>query len=150
MYLSPRSWDLAKKSTIGNKFDAPLEFDGQQVVVLSKVLAHDSVNVGFHSLGCIVVKSYNGKKPTNLAHLAAMVQRFQNDCGNTGMHCFRFSSGKKTYVNEQEEKVIALDAAAVAAAEKDILDTHLISATCSPDIERDMQRFSESMHLASS
>lgn len=43
-----------------------------QVIVLSKVLAHE-VNIGYHSVGCGILKSFNGREVPNLRALAKAV-----------------------------------------------------------------------------
>jgi hypothetical protein len=43
-----------------------------QVIVLSKVLAHE-VNIGYHSVGCGVLISFNGRKVANLRALAKAI-----------------------------------------------------------------------------
>ena len=127
-----KCWARAKKKMlVVDRFDGALDERGRQIVVLSKVLAHDSVNIGYHSLSSLVVRSYNGTEPFNLRHLASMVR--SSDSAN---HCFRLSSYQKaTNEDDQFEHIVVLDAAAAAASQDEIMKDHMISRVCSLDVD---------------
>merc|ERR1711972_91474 len=90
--------------------------EGRQIIVLSKVLAHQC-NVGYHSLTCMVLHSFNGVVIGNLAQLAQEVAR----CDQT-TYTFEFlrtgSDGKELVVLDHEE---------CTHAEAEILQQHLIA-----------------------
>lgn len=90
--------------------------EGLQIIVLSKVLAHQC-NVGFHSLTCMVLHSFNGVVVGNLAQLAEMVAACEKST-----YTFEFlrtgSDGKELVVLDRDE---------CGAAEIEILKQHLIA-----------------------
>jgi len=53
--------------------DKPPAFDGQEVLVLSRVLAAEA-NEGYHDLVNLIITSVDGKKPANLAELVRLVE----------------------------------------------------------------------------
>ncbi len=50
-----------------------LEFEGQEVVILSAVLA-DNINIGYHELGDNVIETVNGVRVKNFAHLKTLIE----------------------------------------------------------------------------
>jgi S1-C subfamily serine protease len=90
--------------------------EGHQIIVLSKVLAHQC-NVGFHSLTCMVLHSFNGVVVGNLARLAEEVAACKQ-----ATYTFEFlrtgSDGKELVVLDRDE---------CSAAEPEILKQHLIA-----------------------
>jgi S1-C subfamily serine protease len=56
--------------------DKPPAFDGQEVLVLSRVLAAEA-NEGYHDLVNLIISSVDGKKPANLAELVRLVEKGQ-------------------------------------------------------------------------
>jgi S1-C subfamily serine protease len=99
-------------------FNAQARAPGEQVVVLSQVLAAE-VNVGYEDITNLQVMAFNGAPVANLAGLAAAVaactERFFR---------FELDSGE----------AVVLDAARARAATPAILATHCIPAACSQDL----------------
>eukprot|EP00051_Salpingoeca_urceolata_P023681 m.407242 g.407242 ORF g.407242 m.407242 type:complete len:128 (+) comp20137_c0_seq22:1454-1837(+) len=53
-------WAKAKKlGSLLDRYRGMIKTDGQQVVMLSKILAHDA-NFGYHHIGSHVLQSFNG------------------------------------------------------------------------------------------
>jgi hypothetical protein len=90
--------------------------EGRQIIVLSKVLAHQC-NVGYHSCTCMVLHTFNGVVIENLAQLVRNVA----SC-TTKTYTFEFlrtgSDGKELVVLDREE---------CARAELEIMQQHLIA-----------------------
>merc|ERR1712093_619495 len=108
--------DRNARALVLQHWGVALPEEGRQIIVLSKVLAHQC-NVGFHSLTCMVLHSFNGVVIGNLAQLAQEVADCKQD-----VYIFEFlrtgSDGKELVVIDREE---------CSAAEPEILKQHLIA-----------------------
>ncbi|KAG2501015.1 hypothetical protein HYH03_000835 [Edaphochlamys debaryana] len=96
-------------------FSGSKEADGQEVVLLSKVLSSD-VNQGFQEIGNVQVYKVNGVKVHNLQHLARLVDSCEAPF-------VRFDLDWK--------RVVVLDTAKAKAATADILRTNCIASAAS-------------------
>jgi len=112
-----KSHDRFARVLMLQHFGLALPEEGRQIIVLSKVLAHQC-NVGFHSLTCMVLHSFNGKLVGNLAQLAEEVV----DC-STETYTFEFSR-----TGSDGKELVVLNRNECSAAESDILKQHLIAA----------------------
>ena len=132
-------WCVAKKKgALLERYKGPLMDEGREVIVLSKVLAH-AVNVGYHSLGCLVVGSCNGVTPFNLRELAVLLfGPAANRSGGGGEHDtidLRMITGEDA---SSGERLICLDKQKCAEAEAEILSSHMIALNGSPDVMGDV------------
>jgi len=96
----------------------------KQIIVLSGVLA-DEVNVGYHSKKWLILKSFNGKTPTNIRDLVRSIAT----CKETYLE-FRLHAVNQEDFNEQ---LICLEMEGVKKAEERILKQHMIASFCSED-----------------
>lgn len=100
------------------------EKEGQEVIVLSHVLAHN-INMGYHSLSHVIVKSVNGREVDNMRQLADAVSALvaeQKD--GPKIVDFLFLYGTK----------VALDIQLCKEKDMEILRLHAIHSACSPDL----------------
>jgi hypothetical protein len=108
--------DRFARALVLQHWGVALPEEGRQIIVLSKVLAHQC-NVGYHGLTCMVLHSFNGTAIGNLAQLAREV----TTCSQL-TYTFEFlrtgSDGKELVVLDREE---------CARAEVDVLEQHLIA-----------------------
>jgi len=105
------------------------EKEGQEVVVLSHVLAHN-INMGYHSLSHVIVKSVNGEEVDNLRQLADAVSKIvlsaKDRSDSLDIVDFLFLYGTK----------VALDVKLCKEKGREILSLHAIHSTCSPDLAK--------------
>ena len=94
---------------------------GEQVVVLAQVLACDAT-LGYDDLFNVRLRTFNGARVRNLAHLAELVDR----AAESGAPFFRFDL--------DYDEVVVLDAGAAVGATPDILAQHSIPADASPGL----------------
>merc|ERR1719198_2765709 len=73
-----KSQDRGARALWSQHWGSSLPEDGQQIVILSKVLAHPC-NFGFHSMSCMVLDTFNERKAKNLAQLAEAVAACEED-----------------------------------------------------------------------
>jgi S1-C subfamily serine protease len=92
--------------------DEPPAFDGQEIVVLSRVLAAEA-NEGYHELVNLIVTAVDGKKPANLAELVRVVEE-----GQSPFVTFAASDGRE----------VVLDRVRARAAGPAIMQRYLIQA----------------------
>jgi S1-C subfamily serine protease len=71
----------------------PPTFDGQEILVLSRVLAAEA-NEGYHELVNLVVTAVDGKKPANLAELVRLVEE-----GQSSFVTFSASDGREVILD---------------------------------------------------
>eukprot|EP00850_Spirogloea_muscicola_P019028 SM000181S03553 [mRNA] locus=s181:225502:231751:- [translate_table: standard] len=95
------------------------EYDNEQVVVLSQVLAND-VNIGYEDITNSQVLSLNGEKIRNLQHLAHLVDTCTTEF-------LRFSL--------ELQEVVVLEMKAARPATADILRDHCIPSDRSEDLK---------------
>eukprot|EP00850_Spirogloea_muscicola_P009186 SM000051S17546 [mRNA] locus=s51:220822:226189:+ [translate_table: standard] len=95
------------------------EYDNEQVVVLSQVLAND-VNIGYEDITNSQVLSLDGEKIRNLQHLAHLVDTCPTEF-------LRFSL--------ELQEVVVLEMKAARAATADILRDHCIPSDRSEDLK---------------
>mmetsp|Transcript_43452 Transcript_43452/g.93594 ORF Transcript_43452/g.93594 Transcript_43452/m.93594 type:complete len:544 (+) Transcript_43452:156-1787(+) len=119
-----RPWAETKRderirSLLVQKLGLPLPEEGKQAVILSKVLAHPC-NVGYHSLGLVVLESFNSAPVHNLAQLAQAVAK-----SDAELLVFEFARtaghGKDLVILNREE---------CNQAEEEIRTQHLIASPC--------------------
>ena len=96
----------------------------KQIIVLSGVLA-DEVNVGFHNKKWLILKSFNGEKPTNIRDLVRRIAACKDKYLEFRLHA----------VNQEDynEQLICLEMDEVKTAEERILKQHMIASWCSED-----------------
>ena len=96
----------------------------KQIIVLSGVLA-DEVNVGFHNKKWLILKSFNGEKPTNIRDLVRRIATCKDKYLEFRLHA----------VNQEDynEQLICLEMDDVKKAEERILKQHMIASFCSED-----------------
>eukprot|EP00742_Colponemidia_sp_Colp-10_P011005 GILJ01012166.1.p1 GENE.GILJ01012166.1~~GILJ01012166.1.p1 ORF type:complete len:580 (-),score=90.18 GILJ01012166.1:114-1853(-) len=114
-----KEWD--KKAPIrlcDLAFNAQMEHEGDQVVLLSQVLAGE-VNVGYHNVGNIQLESINGVPVRNMKHLKELLQ-------NNREPFVRFDLYK--------DKVIVLRVADVESTKDELTKEHSIHTLISPDL----------------
>ena len=99
---------------------APLGAPGDEVVILSSVLAHRA-NLGYEHLENLRLKALNGDPVRSLAHLAALVQ---GGGGGDPFLRFTFDGGGGG------AKVVVLDAALVAEATEEVCEENAIPHPC--------------------
>eukprot|EP00899_Mesostigma_viride_P010040 jgi/Mesvir1/19037/Mv12800-RA.2 len=91
-----------------------MESEGQELVLLSQVLAHE-VNTGYQNLSNVEVLAVNGVKVHDLRHLAKMLLT------NTGDY---------VKIDVEKHKTIVLSVQRAIAAQDEILVQHCIPAPC--------------------
>eukprot|EP00929_Paragymnodinium_shiwhaense_P077237 TRINITY_DN39775_c0_g1_i1.p1 TRINITY_DN39775_c0_g1~~TRINITY_DN39775_c0_g1_i1.p1 ORF type:complete len:565 (+),score=125.89 TRINITY_DN39775_c0_g1_i1:72-1766(+) len=115
-WMELKSNDKSARALMLEWWGKPLTELSQQIVIVSKVLAHPC-NFGFHNLGNMALDSFNGVKIHNLAQLAQLA-----DASETPQLSFEFlrpaGDGKE---------LVVLDQAECKAAEAEILAQHLIA-----------------------
>jgi hypothetical protein len=135
----------------------PLSKESQQVVVLTTVLAN-SINVGYHNLSGLVLRSFNGVDIFSLQHLATLVQsstgpllefrllidgRTPNELASTtdaaaggGDQSERQDERNdgSTRSEHPNEILAVMDRAACLETDPAIRKAHLIASPCSPGI----------------
>lgn len=100
-----------------------VKYPGQQIVVLSKVLAHN-VNFGYHSMNKLIVKSFNGIAISNLKHLADLVRA----CKEPFFEFQVFETVLELYRSSDESALrIVLNAQECFDSEREILAHHMIA-----------------------
>ncbi|CAE7633978.1 DEGP10 [Symbiodinium pilosum] len=107
------------RALIHQFFGQAMTEEGQQVIILSKVLAHPC-NSGYHGLGNIVLHSFAGQTMRNVAELARAVAR----CDQQQL-VFNFLRP-----NGDGKELVVLDRADCQTAEAEILAQHLIGSPC--------------------
>lgn len=115
----------AKKDRIADSFCGFLKKEGQQIVILSKVLAH-KVNFGYHNLGAEVLRTFNGHQIHNLSHLKYLVDHCKED-----YYEFSFRRTVDDIENPTQAPVlVVLDANECKSTASDILSQHMIQSDC--------------------
>jgi len=110
-------------------YDLRHEYSGRpadgdkQAIVLSKVLA-DDVNVGYHALRCLVLRSVNGQMPSNLQELVELIVKAKSQYLD-----FRLSR----VTEAGAETAICVDLDECLKAEQRIMAQHMIATWCSAD-----------------
>lgn len=104
---------LCEKSLAGQ-----MEHEGQEIVVLSKVMAHD-LNAGYQDLCNIQVLRVNGKRVHNLAHLAQTIAACQDAFIRLDL---------------EWSKVVIINNTKARAVGKDILLQNAVPAAFSPGL----------------
>eukprot|EP00884_Botryococcus_braunii_P000841 jgi/Botrbrau1/10758/Bobra.180_2s0023.1 len=95
------------------------EYEGQQVVILSQVLACDAT-LGYEELYNIRLKKFNDVAVKNLRHLVELVQ----DCKDTFMR-----------YDLDYEQVVVIDRESAEAATQEVLKAHSIPSAVSKDLQ---------------
>lgn len=114
-----KSQDRGARVLWSQHWGSALPEDGQQIVILSKVLAHPC-NFGFHSMNCMVLDTFNGRKAKNLAQLAEAVAACEDD-----ILVFEFLRP-----NGDGTELLTLDRLECQKAEPELLSQHLIASPC--------------------
>ena len=121
--------DVFMPGHLADNLGAFKEQEGQQLVLLLRILTHD-VNVGYYSSGSIkALQAVNGEKIKNMEHLVKYLHS-----GTKGEEYLRFRFGTRGSLDEESGEVIVLDRKAAFAAEAEILETHRIDAAVSKDL----------------
>lgn len=114
-----KSNDKNARALIHQHYGMALPEEGQQVIILSKVLAHPC-NVGYHALSNIVLDTFNGEKIKNVAQLA---EAFEHCAEEQLVFKFLRPAG-------DGKELVILDRAECVAAEQEVLAQHLIASPC--------------------
>jgi hypothetical protein len=122
--------DVYLPGYIADNLGAFKEREGQQMVLLLRVLTHD-VNVGYYASGSIkVLHSINGTKIENMAHLVEYATKTSE-----GEEYLKFRFGTRGSLDEESGELITLDRKAAFEAEPEILETHRIDIAVSRDLK---------------
>lgn len=116
-----------------------------EVVLLLRILAHE-INYGYGSRNSLVVKRFNGETVENLSRLVStscttfscpsnilrlLVQLQVDAVRNTNNEFLSFEF-------YDTNRTIVLDTARAREAEREILDSHGINSSCSPELRNTM------------
>ncbi len=112
-------YDSAPKRLVSILDNNIPEVDGQQVIVVLRVLAAD-INDGYQDMVFSVVERVNGERVLNMAHLVRLIE------GN--------ASGPYTVFETEDGQWIVLDANEARKASDQILETYKIREDRSPDL----------------
>jgi len=116
----------------------------KQILILSKVLA-DEINVGYHGMGLVVLKSVNGVEVENLRDLVACLVSLANKKEQKKLNGNKQEDDKEDEVDEvvefrlfpanleAAEYIICLNLKDVLQSERRIMDRHMIASWCSAD-----------------
>eukprot|EP00475_Leptophrys_vorax_P010193 TRINITY_DN16861_c0_g1_i3.p1 TRINITY_DN16861_c0_g1~~TRINITY_DN16861_c0_g1_i3.p1 ORF type:complete len:195 (+),score=62.73 TRINITY_DN16861_c0_g1_i3:797-1381(+) len=113
----------ARMNSISDRFIGMIKEEGQQIVMLAKVLAH-KVNFGYHNYGPQALHSFNGTAVKNLDHLRQLVEQNQEPL-------FEFSFIRITDDAEssaQAAVLVVLDAQKCKEATPEIFSQHMIQS----------------------
>lgn len=122
-----KAWNK-KYDLLLSYYAGPLTEPGRQIVVLSTVLA-SSVNVGYHNLGCLVVREFDGVEIFSLQHLATLIQNSTNPILEFRMN-FKPPSGKKASIRLYSDDASSPDATKKDEQDESNVDSH--GPTASP------------------
>jgi len=139
-----RPWLSVKKKydPLLSHYGGPLIQHGKQIVMLSNVLA-SSVNVGYHNLGGLVLRAFDGVEVFSLQHLATMIESSKNQYLEFLLllkphNSFtRIKKNGKDDSSSDYEMLAVLDREQCKKKDPVIRKNHLIMGACSPDIDFD-------------
>jgi hypothetical protein len=114
-----------KSATFSDRFVGMVKEEDQQIVMLSKVLAH-KVNFGYHNYGPQMLYSFNGHKVKNLSHLAYLVENCKEEL-------YEFAFLKLMDDSESSSQaciLVVLDAKECIDTSAEIFSQHMIQSAC--------------------
>jgi len=112
-------WDCeAPVELVYRVMQSRAQFEGEQIVVLTQVLAHD-LTVGYEDLENIVLNAFNGTQVKNLRHIMEMIEACTDEYMRFGL---------------QTNLTLVLKTEPAKKATAEALEHHNIPAAMSPDL----------------